>query len=338
VPGTPLAVERGVRHLRLVLLVAGLATLVGLIHHVGPEAVALGLARIAWWEFALICAMHGVSVIIDTLGWSYTFAGDRPAFHRLLATLCAGEAVNVVTALGSVGGEATKAWLLRREIPYEASVPTLVLAKTTLVLAQALLLGVGIVMAWTTGAGGPAVLVAMASLLVVEVVAIGGFVLAQNVGMIGRAGRLLSWAGVGAERAERVDGALRGFYRFERRALLLSVASHFASWLTGALEALVILRSLDLPATVATAIVVEALGSGVRFATFFVPASLGPLEGANSAVFAALGWTGGAGLAFTLIRRARQAVWIGLGIVLLVAMSASRYVVRPAPAVSPAVE
>jgi hypothetical protein len=73
----------------------------------------------------------------------------------------------------------------------------------------------------------------------------------------------------------------------------------------------------------------------VRFATFFVPASLGTLEGANAAAFAAFGWTASAGLAFTLVRRARQAVWIGVGVAILFAMGTTRSPagerVRPVP-------
>ena len=60
-----------------------------------------------------------------------------------------------------------------------------------------------------------------------------------------------------------------------------------------------------------TAVIIEALGTGVRFATFFVPASLGTLEGAYAAAFTAFGWAASDGLAFSLVRRGRQAVWIG---------------------------
>src|SRR5213593_3367009 len=69
---------------------------------------------------------------------------------------------------------------------------------------------------------------------------------------------------------------------------------------------------------------IEALWSAVRFATFYVPASLGTLEGATAAAFTAFGFRPGAGLAFTLIRRASQAVWIGLGIVALMALRPDR--------------
>jgi hypothetical protein len=170
----------------------------------------------------------------------------------------------VVTALGSVGGEATKAWLLRRDVPY-------------------------------------------------EVIVVGVFLGVQLGGVVGRAGRALAW--LGADRtghAERLDVALRRFYRREWRSFLVSAAFHFVGWLIGAVEAFLILAALGLPASLVVATVIEALGSGVRFATFFLPASLGAFEGANAGAFGAFGWAVSAGLAFSVVRRARQAVWIGV--------------------------
>ncbi len=325
--------------LRLVFLAASVLGLLVLVALMGADAIAFVLARIAWWEFTLVCLVHGVSVVTETLGWRLTLRGDRPPFRTMLAAGCAGEAVNVLTAVGSVGGEATKAWLLRREIPYGTSVPSLILAKTALVCAQALLLAAGVLVAWTTGIGGPALLTALGLLLVVEVIGIGGFIVLQNVGSAGRAGRLLAWAGArGVHDARRLDASLRRFYREEWQTFLLAVAVQLVGWLFGALEGLLILRSLDLPASLTTATVLEAVGSGVRFVTFFVPASLGALEGGNAAAFATFGWAASAGLAFTLVRRARQAVWIGLGLTILLAMSASRALaagqVSPAPSVA----
>ncbi|MGH7334826.1 MAG: flippase-like domain-containing protein [Candidatus Rokuibacteriota bacterium] len=323
--GTLLAVTMGVRALRIILLTAGVLGLVALVYLLDAQSIASALARITWWQFALVCVVHGISMAIDTVAWRYTLLGESPPFHKLLAAKCAGEAVNVLTALGAVGGEATKAWLLRREIPYEASVPSLILAKTSLVLSQALLLAVGIVVAWTTGIAGPTLLAAMGYLLLAEVIGIGGFMLVQNVGVVGKAGRILAWAGARViHRAQRFDDALRGFYRNEWRAFLLSIGLHFVGWLIGILEALLILHSLGVAGSVITATVIDALGSGVRFATFFVPASLGTLEGANAAAFAAFGWAASAGLAFSLVRRARQAVWIGVGVAILLAMGVRR--------------
>jgi hypothetical protein len=225
--------------------------------------------------------------------------------------------------VGGVGGEAIKAWLLRREVPYETSVPSLILAKTAEVVGQTLLLATGILVAWATGAVGWTLVGPMCTLLAVQVLAVSGFILVQVAGGVGRLGRLLTWVGAGRG-VQRIDGTVRTFYRSHWRTLLVSIGFHFASWLVGAIEALVILESLRVPASLGTATVIEALGSGVRFATFFIPASLGTLEGANAAAFAALGWAASDGLAFTFVRRARQVVWIGLGLAILVAMGATR--------------
>jgi uncharacterized membrane protein YbhN (UPF0104 family) len=51
-----------------------------------------------------------------------------------------------------------------------------------------------------------------------------------------------------------------------------------------------------------------------------VPAGLGAFEGANAAAFGALGYGAAAGLAFSVVRRARQIVWIGVGLLVLLGM------------------
>lgn len=311
--------------MRFVLLAGGIVGLFALVYYLGADSIGAVLATITGWQFLLICAIHGASLVADTFGWRFTLTGERPPFHRLLAARCAGEAVNVLTALGSVGGEAVKAWLLRRDVSYEASVPSLILAKTTLIVAQALLLVLGLLVALITGIAGQTLLAAMGILLLVEAICIAGFILVQNAGLAGRASWVLSWLGIrGRDQAQRLDEALRHFYRREWRSLLCSVGAHFGGWLLGALEGLVILKALGVPASLAAAAVLEALGSGVRFATFFIPASLGTLEGANAAAFTAFGWAAGAGLAFSLVRRGRQVVWIGVGVAILLAMGVER--------------
>jgi uncharacterized protein (TIRG00374 family) len=310
------------RLLKPVLLVAGLGLVGVLVYRVGAAPIVETLGRLAWWQFALVCLPYALISAVDTLGWRFAFARDRAPFHRLLGARLAGEAVNVVTAVGSIGGEAVKAWLLRRDVSYAESVPAVVIAKTTITLAQALFLSIGIGLAVAGLGVGSAVLTGMLWLLAVEVLAVGGFVGAQVAGLVARGGRLLRWFGVmdNAGHAETLDRALRGYYRTEWRRLALSIGFHLVGWLLGALDTLLILVVLGVTATPLTATVIEALGSGVRFATFLVPASLGALEAANAAAFNAMGLGAGAGLAFSFVRRARQVVWIVIGIGILVAM------------------
>jgi glycosyltransferase 2 family protein len=306
--------------IRAVLLVGGLVVLAFLVVRVGIESVVSVLNRLTWWQLVLICLPYGLIMAVDTLGWRYAFISNPPPYLRMLAARTAGEAVNIVTALGSVGGEAVKVWLLRPAVPYDESVPSVVIAKTTSTLAQTLLLVVGLILAVTTLTVAGDVIWAMLGLLGIELLLVGGFFATQVAGLVRRAGRLLAWSGLieNASAAEDLDARLRRYYRENWRRFVLSVAFHFSGWLLGALEVLVMLHVLDIPVSIATATVIEAVGSGVRFASFLVPGSLGVLEGANTGVFAALGLGASAGLAFSLVRRARQGVWIGIGLIVLV--------------------
>jgi uncharacterized membrane protein YbhN (UPF0104 family) len=310
-----------VRHLKTALLIIGMLILGILVYRIGATPIVETLRQLTWWQFAIVCLPYAATSVADTLGWQFAFSSNRTPFLRLLGARIAGEALNIVTAVGQVGGEAVKAWLVRRDVSYEESVPSLIIAKTTITIAQALFLVIGIALAWTWFDVDSSLLGGMLWLLVIEVVAVGGFFAAQVSGVIARSGRLLRAVGVSGDAgAARLDQALRAYYRRQWRRFALSVALHLAGWLLGAVEALAVLWALDIDMSLATATAVEALGSGVRFATFLVPASLGAFEGANAAAFAALGHGAGAGLAFSFVRRARQAVWVVIGLLILLVM------------------
>src|SRR5437867_8189315 len=171
---------------------------------------------------------------------------------------------------------------------------------------------------------------AMLWLLLVELIGAGGFLIVQVAGLVSRGARRLARFGAlrALAAAEDLDQTLQAFYRRRWRRFGVSVGFHLLGWFMGVVETWLFLRVLQVRASLATALVIETLGSAVRFATFFVPGSLGALEGANTAAFAALGLGAQAGLAFSLLRRLRQAVWIGLGGLVLVLAHRGA---RPAP-------
>ncbi len=319
------------RRVRFVLFLVGIGGLAFLVSHFGIDALAAIFAELRWWQFLLVCLPYALIMVVDTLGWRYAFARNRVPFCRLLGARIAGDAVNVATAMASVGGEALKTWLIRRDVPYEESVPSVVIAKTTSTIAQAVFLLIGIGVAGMVLSLDSVVVRTMLWLLAIEVMAVGGFLLAQVVGLVRGGGRLLAWLGVADDTsyAERLDLALREFYRRDRGRFLLSVSFHLGGWLLGAFETYLMLIVLRVPVPFPTAIVVESFGSAVRFATFLVPANIGATEGANAAAFAALGFTGAAGLAFSLMRRGRQAVWVVIGLLALVVMRSGARLTRP---------
>jgi uncharacterized protein (TIRG00374 family) len=319
------------RGLKVALLLLGAGLVALLVERVGWQPIAETLAQLAWWQLLVVCLPYALVTAVNTVGWRLAFPRGSAPFHRLLGARLAGEALNRLTALGSMGGEPVKVWLLRGDVAHADSVPSVVIAKTTITIAQALFLLLGVAVAWTMAAPESRVIRFMLWMLVVEAVAVAGFVGVQMAGLVGRAGRLLRWAGVLArvDYAQRLDESLREYYRRDRRRLALATGVYLGGWLLGAVETYLILGFLGLPVSLATAIVIETLGAGVRFATFFVPASLGPFESANAAAFEALGLGAGAGLAFSFVRRARQLIWGVVGLAVLAAMSwATRRVER----------
>src|SRR5439155_22687883 len=114
--------------------VAGLAIMVILIVRVGKDETLAATARALGWQSLLVCLPFALIMAVDTLGWRYAFAYDRVPFLRLMAARVAGEAVNVMTAVAPVGGDAIKVWFLGSHVPYRESVASVIVAKTTITL------------------------------------------------------------------------------------------------------------------------------------------------------------------------------------------------------------
>ena len=309
--------------LRLLLLLVGLAFLIALIVENDPAAIWGSVSQLSWRILIVLLFPMTLVMALDALGWRYAFLHDRVPFGALLATRLAGEAFNIATPTAALGGEVVKAWLLRGRVPLEESVPSVIIAKTTITIAQGifLLLGIAVAVSVLTGSR---LLLAMEWLLALEVLALAIFILMQTRGLVGWGARLLDRLGIrrltGSDTAQRVDAALADFYRREPRRLALSILYHLAAWLLGVVETWLILWFMGIPVPLVTATVIEAFGTGVRFATFLIPGSLGAQEGGYVVTFVALGLAAADGVTFGLVRRFRELVWVGVGLALFAGM------------------
>ena len=314
------------RLVRLGLLVCGAALFVWLLATIGPGAVVQAFAELSWRLLIILVFPFGVTTLLDTLGWRYAFRRDLVPFRTLLAARLAGEAFNLTTPTASMGGEAVKAWLVRPWAPLAEGLPSVIVAKTTITIGQALFVVVGLAAAHAALPSDSLVVRGMEWLLVVQVLAVGGFVAVQAGGALSGSTRWLQklgWlSGPRLEPLAQISDELAHFYRREPKRLALSIFFHFLAWLIGALEPWLILRWIGLPVSLAEATAIEAFSTGIRFAAFLVPGYLGALEAGHVAIFAALGLGAPAGLSFTLIRRVREAAWTGLGFLALAPLRA----------------
>jgi len=304
--------------------VLGVALLATLVAQNDPATVLASITDLSWRLGIILCFPVALVMLFDTLGWRFAFLREAVDFRALVVARLAGEAFNLTTPTAALGGEAVKAWLLRGHAPIDASLASVIVAKTTITLAQGLYLLLGVVVAWRTVLSGSLLLYGMLWLLAIEAVALAVFVLVQTRGMLGWAWRLLERCGVRAVRGRatlgRVDDALGEFYRTAPRRLVLSIGFHFVAWLLGSVETWLILKFLGSEVSLATATVIEAFGTAIKVATFLIPASLGVLEGGFLATFVALGLSSTTAISFSLVRRIREVVWIAVGLIAFAVM------------------
>ena len=327
---------------RLLVLLGGACLLGVLVASVGVEPVVQAFATMSWRLLIVLVFPFVLGNIFDTLGWRFAFPHDRVSFLTLWRVRLAGESVNTLTPTASVGGEAVKAWLLRSHVPYRESLTAVVVAKTTITVAQGLFLLLGLLLVSGTPADSR-LLTGMRWLVVIELLAVAGFVAVQVSGIVGGmvrvVGARLGVASALARAADvgRLEETLREFYTRRRFRLALSLAAHFAGWVLSAAELWVVLRLLGVEISPTTALVVEAFATGIRFMTFFVPAGVGTMEGGLMLVFVAFGLGAPLGLALALVRRVRELCWTAAGVIVLMAMG-GRATLRGAASTLPTTE
>lgn len=313
-------------YFRLIYLLLGLALLVWVVTLTDlMEVWAHG--RKLGWGLGVVLAIYFTAFLIDSLSWQLTFVtlGFGGSWGvQLWKVRMVGEAVNGATPFAALGGEPVKAMLLKRHygMAYAESVATLVLARTTNLLALMVFLAVGFALmmnsallpaGYTASAG-----IGLAALGIGVVL----FFLVQRFKVSSAAGRWLARGRLGAwlDRAlghiHDLEDRLVGFYGGHRLRFAAAFALALLNWMIGTAELYATLWFLGRPVTIAEAWIIESGAQLVRAATFFIPASIGAQEGAFLLLCGAITGEGALGLAVALIRRLREIVWIAWGFAL----------------------
>jgi uncharacterized protein (TIRG00374 family) len=308
------------------LFVVGLASLVVLLWQMEPGTIMGQLAAVGW-KLPLVLLPYVLVAIFDTLGWWFTFP-EKPypfGYFDLFRLRLAAKAINDVTPSFSMAGELAKVHVLRlREIDGATAMTSVVAAKTTITLSELWFLIVGLLLVpLKVPAAGVLFPEVWIGLLVVGL-GIAGLILWQRKGLFRPFIRLYQRIGLPRRFIKRygkvmhsTDGMLAQYLRGSSRDFWLSCLMHFIGWGAGALEVWIILACMGVHIDLGTAIVVEALLVIVQGVTGFIPANLGALEGGAVGIFLWIGLSPQSALAFMLLRRLRQVMWIGAGFAIL---------------------
>jgi uncharacterized protein (TIRG00374 family) len=319
--------------LRLLLLVAGLLTLGLIVWHIGPGNIYDAAAQLGPVALLVMLIPSVIMYAVEAYGWKVTLGplGKDIPFWRVLAIRTAGEVVNMTTPSGYVGGEPLKASLLRKHhVPMEEAYTSVIIAKTTMTIAEVLFILIGIALGvWLLGGNDSSGHTVVAALLSVGLLALGTatFVFVQRQGLctwflelLRKVGLKIAYLEAREEKLRSLDRAILEFYRYRRPAFYASTGLFFLGWMAEALEVYVILYYLGGPAMALSAISIGALSVFIKGGTFFIPGSLGAQDGGNLLLLEAFGYSGVTGITFALLRRFRELVWIMVGLLCLAMM------------------
>jgi len=316
--------------LRYLLLAIGSLTLALLVWHIGPGNIYDATTRLGPVALCIILIPSLLMYVLEAYGWKVTLGASARVvpFWRLFAIRAAGEVVNMTTPTAYAGGEPLKAYLLRKHnVPIVEGLASVVIAKTTMTIAEVLFILVGVVLGfWLLGANGSSAQVVVGSVLGVGLLAFGiaGFVLIQRhglftwtLGMLRRLGLRIGFLEARENQLKELDRTILNFYSYHRGAFYASTGLYFLGWMAEVLEVLVIVYYLGGPANLLSAVSIGALSVFIKGSTFFIPGSLGAQDGGNLLLFKAFGYSDVTGITFALLRRFRELVWIGIGLLCL---------------------
>jgi len=302
-----------VRVLGFSTLIIGIGLSIALVVYQGAGDVAAAIAAVGW-GLVLVIASRIVPIVLDGYVWRFLMPRDaeRPVLLMLWARWI-GEGVNTLMPAFQVGGALVRTRLLVvRGVPGRIVGASVVVDLTLSTLTQLLftLVGVGLLLVHygnsdiAKGAGAG---VGLGLILVIF------FCFFQHrglfsylVGMVSRVAKGRDWVNV-AGGAEALDEEIRNLYR-RRWALTFNASGQMLAWVLGAIEIWLALYFMDIPVTIADALLLESLILAVRAAAFFVPGAVGVQEGAFVLLGAVIGLGPEVALALSLIKRVRELV------------------------------
>lgn len=314
------------RRLNLILLAIALIFIFWLLNEVGWQTIADYLCRVGWY-WPLLLLPYGLVNLLESISWKNLLLSQdhKPSIWRLFWLRLGGEALNQLTPTASLGGEPFKASALHsRGVSWGEATASVVIHKGILVLSLALyiFLGLGLAPFLLPGASAHLGLLSLGALLLA---AAGGiFVYAQRRAPCGAGFRILNklgWCPPALKEKEdsfnNLDARLAGFYREHPGRCLLAFTLFFLSWVLHGVEVYLMFWLLGHPIGWDLAICLDALAMLFSALGFFIPAAMGVQEGGN--ILLSLGFDLGMvlGVAFSILRRLREAFWLALGLLVV---------------------
>jgi len=278
------------------------------------------------FRFAYLVAIMFISFYTDSIGWKYCFP-VKPAgvsLWRLFLIRLAGESLAQINPTNVIAGDTMKAVLLKRDkIPYTNSIVSLTIYRFITILAAVtfIVIGVYVFFDYLNLLGNQYSIIVVAGIIVGLLLFLmhrlrsGMGILSIPVKLINRFFHDSEKMHKTADKLLEIDKELIDFYRTKKAHFAIAYIMSILHRCPEIIEYYLILQLIGIDATLLSCVAVSVGVTVFKALGSFIPGQLGIEEYGNKVMLDFVKISGsGVWLTVSILRRARQIVWIGAGI------------------------
>jgi len=290
-----------------------LAFLIGIVAFVavllmnGFSDIVRGVTVIGWGLLAIVL-IRLAALTLAGIAWGLTLGHRVVRPYSLYVGLrVVREAINALLPAAQVGGDIIGGRLLAQfRVPAGLAASSILVDLLLQTVTQGLFAVSGLLALWLAFGDSPVVR-EVGWGLVIAVPALGGFFVAQRMGLFALVDRGMGALqrfvpGLVPDQPIDLQAGLRQIYGAHRRIAGAGLV-HLAGWSIGILEIWLALDRMGLASSFAEALVLESLGQAVRSAAFAVPGALGIQEGGFILLGSLFGLSSTTALSLSLVKR-----------------------------------
>lgn len=313
----------------------GLALLIFVIYRIGYQSLLDSLSTVGW-GFVLIVALNLTRHFLRAASMYRAVAPDHRTFkyRNAVAARFGGEAVNFFSFAGPFLGDATKAVLLKRNVPLTQSASAVIIDNILYYVTVILVVLGGVAgLLFNYGSSGSAMSRVLFAIVIVALMMFAGLMVAiiKRVKPLSRIIGLLEKRDLAPQFILKrriglldVEKNVFQFYHDRRTDFFVVFGISLGVHAVSVAEVFAALRFLGHDPFVSTAFIIESLTKVINAVFSFIPGTIGVYEGGNGLILRTLGFTTAVGVALALVRRGAILFSTSIGLIVLLWRGAAR--------------
>lgn len=314
---------------QILVFIFGLALLVFFIYYTGLQTISDAIKKIGW-GLLIIFALNGSRHLLRAFSVYLAIPREHRNFgyHNVVATRLCGDAVSILSFMGPLLGETTKATLLKRWIPASQAVAAVLVDNIIYDISVALMILSGAsLLFYSYTISDSSVIYGVFGTIIFSVISILGLILMLNrrvkpfTWLIEKFGKNIYFPKVILNKKAKVEEIETNIYQFylqQRLSFFAIVAINLLAHLLSVSEVFLVLYMLGIEIGFIGAFIIESLTKVINFVFSFVPGTVGVYEGGNGVILHSVGFATANGVILGLIRKGAIMFWTSVGIIILI--------------------